>query len=101
METKELITNLKGRRMLPARKETLSDKILTTESCGEEPYIIVKNVKEFIRELKKMIAFEVQPLLIPHSISARLNSQINKLAGGKLILNHSPYYSGIHSSKKY
>ena len=44
-----------------------------------------EDVKEFIRKLKEMIAFEVQPLPSPKSISDRLNSQIDKLAGKELI----------------
>ena len=42
-------------------------------------------IREFIKELKEMIKFEVEPLPNSKSISNRLNSQIDKLAGEGLI----------------
>ena len=54
MKTKELIDNLKARRMMPAKKMTLSDKIFgckyyphkCNRKCGE---LWVKDVKKSIK----------------------------------------------------
>ena len=64
----------------------LSEKIRGEDDILDGSFIRTRYVKEFIKQVKSMIEFETKSINNNDAISRRLNSQIDIIAGDKLII---------------